>query len=116
MTENASSGRALLEELWERYPVDERRKLLQSMKPTKSKEARMAKAMISVETGLVLRLENADWLEALFPEFQTFPSGANGDQVNAFSQGVEFYRRYFTSRYNPLYKGGGRVIAPASWR
>ena len=82
----------------------------------------MAKAMISVETcinGESLTnywLENADWLEALIPEFQTFPSGANGDQVNAFSQGVEFYRRYFTSRYNPLYKGGGRVIAPASWR
>lgn len=107
--ENASAGQALLEQLWELYPFELRRKILQPMKPTKSKEVRMAKAMVSVEASLVLWPKKADWLEALISEFQTFPSGANDDQVDAFSQAVEFYRRYLKSHYNPLYKGGGRV-------
>jgi predicted phage terminase large subunit-like protein len=109
--EKASSGQALLEELWEQYPAEVRQKLLQPVTPTRSKEIRMSKAMVTVEAEKVLLPEDAPWLDILIPELQAFPAGTHDDQVDALSQAVEFFNRYLKSRYNPHFKGGGRVIA-----
>jgi predicted phage terminase large subunit-like protein len=108
--EDASSGRALLELLWDEYPAEVRHKLIQNWTPRHSKEVRMSKAMVPVEAGLILLPEDADCLNILMPELQAFPAGTNDDQVDALSQAVEFFQRYLTSRYNPKYKGGGRVL------
>jgi hypothetical protein len=49
MIEKASSGLALLEELFEHYPREISRKLLKIISPRHSKEDRVAKAMVLVE-------------------------------------------------------------------
>ena len=108
--EKAASGPALLEVLCEHYPAKIRQRLLQPWTPKHSKEDRMAKAMVLVEAGRVFLPESAEWLPHLITELQEFPARLNDDQVDALSQAVDFFRRFQTSRYNPSYKGGGRVI------
>ncbi|MDU8912499.1 phage terminase large subunit [Aestuariicoccus sp. MJ-SS9] len=109
--EKASSGTALLEVLWDAYPPEIRTKLIQKWSPRHPKDVRMSKAMVTVAAGKVLLPENAPWLDVLIPELRAFPAGVNDDQVDALSQAVEFFNRYLKSRYNPKFKGGGRVIA-----
>lgn len=109
--EKASSGMALLEVLWEKYPAEIRGKLLQKQSPRHPKDVRMSKAMVTVAAGKVFLPENASWLDILIPELQAFPAGINDDQVDALSQAVDFFNRYLNSPYNPKAKRGGRVIA-----
>ena len=111
--ERASSGLALFEVLWEYYPENVRRDLLQGINVSKglSKEDRAGKAMVLVEQGLLHIPDEASWLEEFLAELGTFPAGLSDDQVDAFSQAVQFFRLLLKSRYNPQYKGGGRVLA-----
>ncbi|MBL1319440.1 MAG: hypothetical protein COB40_04050 [Marinosulfonomonas sp.] len=111
--EKASSGIALLEVLWEYYPANIRRQLIQSIKTNSklSKEDRVGKAMVMVEQGKVHLPVEAPWLNDLMVELVAFPAGLNDDQVDALSQAVEFFRKLLTSRHNPHFKGLGRVIA-----
>jgi phage terminase large subunit-like protein len=67
--------------------------------------------MVMVEQGKVHLPVEAPWLNDLMVELGAFPSGLNDDQVDALSQAVEFFRTLLTSRHNPQFKGGGRVIA-----
>lgn len=110
--EYASSGQALLDVLWEFYPAGKREKLVQPIKVTsqQSKEDRAGKAMVTVEQGIVHIPIEAPWLDDLLAELGAFPSGLNNDQVDAFSQAVNFFRKLLKSRYNPQYKGSGRVL------
>ncbi|MDH5528420.1 MAG: phage terminase large subunit [Paracoccaceae bacterium] len=110
--EKASSGIALLEVLREYYPEAIRQKLLQGIKvdTKQSKVDRAGKAMVAAEQGLVHLPKVAPWLDELLPEFGAFPAGRNDDQVDAFSQAVHFFRILLRSRYNPNFKGGGRVL------
>lgn len=110
--EKTSSGTALLEVLWEAYPAETRRKLLQKRSPKHPKDIRMAKAMVTVAAGKVFLPEDAPSLDVLIAELQAFPAGNNDDQVDALSQAVEFFNRYLKSPYNPKGNRGGRVIAP----
>ncbi|MGA9252347.1 MAG: hypothetical protein WBV71_07865 [Roseobacter sp.] len=75
-----------------------------------SKEDRAGKAMVTVEQGIVHIPIEAPWLDDLLAELGAFPSGLNNDQVDAFSQAVNFFRKLLKSRYNPQYKGSGRVL------
>ncbi|AZQ68637.1 terminase [Silicimonas algicola] len=99
--EKAHSGLALLETLWDRYPLNVRRKLLQPVVPKLSKEDRMAKAMVLVADERVLLPKVAPWLDVLFPELTEFPGGTHDDQVDALSQGILFFNLLLKSRYNP---------------
>jgi predicted phage terminase large subunit-like protein len=111
VVEKASSGFALLDELWSFYDPMVREKLVQAWKPKPAKEVRMAQAMVLVQQGLVLIPQSADWLPDFERELAAFPGGTHDDQVDALSQGVLFFKKYLTSRYNPHFKGGGRVIS-----
>ena len=108
--EKASSGIALLEVLWECYPAEIRRQLLQRIEAVPSKEVRAGKAMVMVEQGKVYFPLEAPWLNDLMVELGAFPAGLNDDQVDALSQAVEFFRNLLKSRYNPNFKGGVRVL------
>ncbi|MDH5453613.1 MAG: phage terminase large subunit, partial [Paracoccaceae bacterium] len=111
VVEYASSGIALLEELWAHYPVGIRSKLVQSRNPKPGKEIRMDRALVQISAGNVLFPECADWLPDLLTELQAFPNGVNDDQVDALSQAVRFFGDFQTSSHNPRYPGGGRVIS-----
>jgi predicted phage terminase large subunit-like protein len=110
--EKASSGIALLEVLWEHYRANIRRKLVQPIEvsPKLSKEDRAGKAMVTVSQGLVHIPTAAPWLDDFLAELGAFPASLDNDQVDAFSQAVHFFRLLLKSRYNPLYKGSGRVL------
>lgn len=110
--EKASSGIALLEELWDHYPPNIRQKLIQPLdvNTRQSKEDRVGKAMVIVEQGLVHIPMEAPWLEEFIAELGIFPAGTHDDQVDAFSQAVRFFRLLLKSRYNPAFKGVGRVL------
>lgn len=110
--EKASTGIALLEVLWEHYPANIRRKLVQPIEvsPKLSKEDRAGKAMVTVSQGLVHIPTTASWLDDFLAELGAFPASLDNDQVDAFSQAVHFFRLLLKSRYNPLYKGSGRVL------
>ena len=107
----ASSGIALLEELWAHYPPDIRSKLVQKRTPRSSKEFRMDRALVQISSGNVLLPEDAGWLPDLLTELQAFPNGVNDDQVDALSQAVGFFGDFQKSHYNPKYRGRGRVIS-----
>ncbi|NOD68270.1 phage terminase large subunit [Ruegeria sp. HKCCD7303] len=109
--ERASSGLALIDVLWEHYPDNIRRTLVQGLKHKGlSKEDRAGKAMVLVEQGLVhIPLETL-WLNDLLAEFSAFPAGSKDDQVDAFSHAIEFFRKLLVSRFNPEYRGRGRVL------
>lgn len=112
----AHSGQALLEELWENYPPQLRRPLIQKRTSRHSKEDRMAKALVLAEQGSVLLPTEADWLPEFTDEIQAFPAGLHDDQADAFSQAILFFKDYLTSRHNPNHKGGGRVIGRSALR
>ncbi len=109
--ERASSGLALIDVLWEHYPDRIRRILVQGLTfKGLSKEDRAAKAMVLVEQGRVHIPYEGDWLNDFFAELGAFPAGSNDDQVDAFSQAIEFFRKWFVSRFNPEYRNRGRVL------
>ncbi|PWK54710.1 putative phage terminase large subunit-like protein [Silicimonas algicola] len=109
LIELASSGRALAEELWEYYPREVRRAVVQWFKPTESKEIRMDRAMVAMEDGRVFLPMKASWLQDLIEELQAFPNGEYDDQVDALSQAVWFFAHpYKRSRHNP--RNRSRVI------
>jgi len=112
LIELASNGRALAEELWEHYPKETRRAIVQYFKPTEAKEIRMDRALVSIEAGKVYLPQQADWLPDLLNELQAFPNGENDDQVDALSQAVWFFAyKYKNSRHNPEYLKRSRVIS-----
>lgn len=110
LIERASSGTALVEELWDYYPTEMRRALVQSCKPTLAKEIRMDRALVAIEAGRVFLPEQAEWMPDLLGELLAFPHGEFDDQVDALSQAVWFFAHpYKRNRHNP--KFGSRVIA-----
>jgi len=69
-----------------------------SIKPHEDKEVRFNAACAPVEEGLVYLPREAPWLPAFKHELQSFPRGRHDDQVDSFSQflnwskGPGFYR------------------------
>lgn len=92
LIEDAATGRPLLQELFQ----DDKRYV--RVTPDKEKEIRFNDAGAPVEEGKVNLPADAPWLPAFKRELQSFPRGRNDDQVDSFSQflnwskGMGFYR------------------------
>ncbi|MEW2911459.1 phage terminase large subunit [Leisingera sp. JC11] len=93
LIEDAASGKPLLQTL-----NNDDRGRYRSIKPDKDKEIRFNAACSPVEARKVLLPREASWLPAFKRELQGFPRGRNDDQVDSFSQflnwstGNGFYR------------------------
>lgn len=57
------------------------------------KETRFIGTLGEVETGHILMPAEAPWLDAFKSEMKAFPAGRHDDQVDSFSQFIEFQRR-----------------------
>jgi len=80
LIEDASTGRPLVHELF----GEDRR--YRKVTPRGDKEIRFQAACTPVEEGRVLLPIEASWLPAFKRELQSFPRGRNDDQVDSFSQ------------------------------
>ncbi len=94
--EDAGVGTALLQELtkaqfFQTHPV----------KPHRSKQVRMEGLTGHLAAGKVLVPEQAVWVPDFLYEAEVFPNGRFDDQVDAFSQGLE-YLQYFTVPHSGL--------------
>ncbi len=93
LIEDAATGKPLFDELF----WDDRRRY-QLIRPDKDKETRFQSACAPVEEGKVILPKEAEWLSAFKRELQSFPRGRYDDQVDSFSQflnwskGSGFYR------------------------
>lgn len=93
LIEDAASGRPLFQDLCRE---DRRRYTLD--RPKDDKEIRFQSACSPVEEGKVYLPVTAEWLPAFKRELQSFPRGRYDDQVDSFSQflnwskGTGFYR------------------------
>lgn len=93
LVEEAALGIPLLHEL-----APTQRNLFQRIRPTQDKEIRFQSACAPVEEGKVYLPREATWLPAFKRELQSFPRGNKDDQVDSFSQflnwtqGHGFYR------------------------
>lgn len=95
--EDACSGISLYQSLKNKGPF---RPIM--MKPWASKEERFTGCLGEVEAGLFLLPAEALWLPPFHAELKAFPAGTHDDQVDAFSQLVEFqlvnWRRVLSRR------------------
>lgn len=80
LIEDAATGRPLIHELFR----DDKR--YQRIKPKDEKGVRFQAACAPVEEGLIYLPADAAWLPAFKRELQSFPRGRNDDQVDSFSQ------------------------------
>jgi predicted phage terminase large subunit-like protein len=93
LIEDAATGKPLFDELFQ----DDRRRY-ERIRPDKDKETRLQSACAPVEEGKVFLPKEAEWLSAFKRELQSFPRGRYDDQVDSFSQflnwskGIGFYR------------------------
>ncbi|MEQ3708992.1 MAG: phage terminase large subunit [Tateyamaria sp.] len=81
LIEDAATGKPLFDELFR----DDRRQY-ERVRPDKDKETRFQSACAPVEEGKVFLPSDALWLPAFKRELQSFPRGRNDDQVDSFSQ------------------------------
>lgn len=79
--------------------------------PKMSKEERMAKAQVRLYDGSVLLPEKADWLNSFEEELSAFPVGLHDDQVDAFSQAINWnwnqHVPTLTARYTLITRDSG---------
>jgi predicted phage terminase large subunit-like protein len=97
LIEDAASGKPLFDELF----YDDRRRY-QRCRPDKDKETRFQAALAPVEEGRVLLPKEAAWMPAFKRELQSFPRGKNDDQVDSFSQFLNW------TKGNSVYRALGR--------
>lgn len=81
LIEDAATGKPLFDEL---FRNDRRR--FRKVPAVENKEIRFAAACASVEEGKVLLPSEAAWLADFKRELQSFPRGRHDDQVDSFSQ------------------------------
>lgn len=79
--------------------------------PRLSKQDRLAKASVQLQSGNFLLPAAAPWLEDFRRELLAFPDGRNDDQVDALSQFVEFAFRS-DNWVNTEYENGRRLRVP----
>ncbi|WP_171052629.1 phage terminase large subunit [Ruegeria sediminis] len=96
LIEDAATGRPLFQELFQ----DDKRYV--RMVPEKDKEIRFNAACAPVEEGKVFLPVEAHWLPVFKRELQSFPRGRNDDQVDSFSQFLNW------SKGNGFYRSLGR--------
>ena len=97
LIEDAATGKPLLDEL---FNQDRRR--FRGIKPLQDKEIRFQSALAPVEEGKVFLPKDAPWLPAFKRELQSFPRGGRNDQVDSFSQFLNW------SKGNGVFRALGR--------
>lgn len=97
LIEDAASGKSLLQEF---RNSDYRQ--AQPIKAHEDKEIRFNVACAPVEEGLVYLPREASWLPVFKRELQSFPRGRHDDQVDSFSQFLNW------SKTNGFYRALGR--------
>ena len=101
LIEDAASGKPLFQDCFDRH-----RRRYQAIRPTLDKEVRFNAACAPVEAGNVLLPRAASWLAEFKRELLSFPRGRHDDQVDSFSQflnwsnGTGFWRSL--DREHPL--------------
>lgn len=99
LIEDAGSGKSLWQELrvgGKFLPV--------MIRPAVSKEERFTGSLAEVEAGHFLLPRDATWLEAFRSEVRAFPLGRYDDQVDSFSQFVNYqlkHWQYILTQYTP---------------
>ncbi|MEM9897886.1 MAG: hypothetical protein AAF742_00735, partial [Pseudomonadota bacterium] len=96
LIEDAATGRPLIQELFR----DDKR--YQKITPKLEKDVRFQSACGPVEEGIVFLPTDALWLPGFKRELQSFPRGRNDDQVDSFSQFLNW------SKGSGLYRALGR--------
>ncbi|KRS19182.1 phage terminase large subunit [Roseovarius indicus] len=89
LIEDAASGKPLLQE----FGVNDYRQAV-SIKPEHDKEVRFNAACAPVEEGNVYLPVDAPWLKTFKRELQSFPRGKWDDQVDSFSQFLNWTKGY----------------------
>jgi len=97
LIEDAATGRSLFDELFR----DDRRRY-ERIRPENDKETRFQSSLAPVEEGKVFLPKEALWLPVFKRELQSFPHGRNDDQVDSFSQLLNW------SKGNGIYRALGR--------
>jgi predicted phage terminase large subunit-like protein len=86
LIEDAANGPAVIEEMRREFPG------IIAVKPQGGKVARAQAATADVEAGNVFLPENAEWTLPLIQLFSKFPAVKNDDDVDAFSQTINWHR------------------------
>jgi len=108
LVEDAASGQSLIQAL-----RAETRLPILPVKPLGDKQARASAVSPLVESGRVYLPENAPWLRDFIDELTSFPVSVHDDQVDAFSQGLNYLRG---EGYRPIeYIPGPRVSRRGAW-
>lgn len=100
LIENASSGIQLYQAL-RRNPPPGLPSLI-AIKPEISKRARMELNTSCIEGGHLILPQEATWLASFLSELCAFPYGRHDDQVDALSQGLEWYNSDPVRRLGPI--------------
>lgn len=90
LIEDAGSGKSLWQEFRQTGPLRP-----YMCHPRESKEERFVGSLGEVEAGRILLPIEADWLPALRSELKAFPAGRYDDQVDSFSQFVQFQLKHW---------------------
>lgn len=89
LIEDASSGRALIQDMLEDLPSAGRRQVI-PIRPFAGKEERFNLQTAKIEQGLIALPDRAPWLAAFEHELKRFPLSTYCDQVDALSQFLEW--------------------------
>lgn len=95
LVEDKASGQQLLQDM-----KRETRLPLIAIVPKADKVTRFAAVSAMCEAGRVLLPVRAQWLAAFEEELFSFPEGRNDDQVDAFSQYLDWLRKHKTTHLN----------------
>lgn len=106
LIEHAGSGMSL----WQEFRASRSLRPIM-VRPATSKEERFTGCLGEVEAGLILLPNDAPWIEAFRSEIRAFPYGRHDDQVDSFSQFVNYqigHWRFILTEHTPE----GRSVRP----
>ena len=106
LIELAASGYAVHQMMAKKVPG------LIGVRPEKSKEARAAGIVPSVEAGNVYLPASATWLDAYLNEFALFPASKNDDMVDAITMGLNYMMQRSAPQMTSVTWGRGDKVLP----
>jgi len=106
LIELAASGYAVHQMMAKKVPG------LIGVRPEKSKEARAAGIVPSVEAGNVYLPASAPWLDAFLNEFALFPASKNDDMVDAITMGLNYMMQRSAPQMTSVTWGRGDKVLP----
>ena len=113
LIEDAASGQQLIQHLWHEQPKGVPRAV--RIRPDGDKVTRMARASSRIEAGELLLPKEAPWLADFEREILGFPNGRHDDQVDAFSQLLNWSQR---NPYLDIFALAGPIVSTrtGAWR